>query len=153
MDRISLSSYYPPAMQKSQLFLFLSWIIASASMLGSLFFSEVMQFPPCVLCWYQRIAMYPLVIVLLVGAIQGAKPTFWYAIPLAGIGWFIALYHNLLHYKIVPESASPCIQGVPCSTVYINWLGFITIPMLSFFAFSLITILLILLKREFRNER
>lgn len=137
---------------KKQNLLFLSWLIACIAMMGSLFFSEVMQFPPCVLCWYQRIAMYPLVIIFLVGAVKSESTAFWYASPFVGMGWLIALYHNLLHYKIVPESASPCIQGVPCSTVYINWLGFLTIPMLSMIAFTILGVTMFLLMKEMKHE-
>lgn len=133
--------------------LFLCWVIAIVSTLGSLFFSEIMKFPPCVLCWYQRIAMYPLSILLLVGAFQNIRASLAFCSPIVFIGWFIALYHNLLHYKIVPETASPCMEGVSCATVYINWFGFITIPMLSFIAFSLIGILLIVIKKGIKNEK
>ncbi|MCH2535659.1 MAG: disulfide oxidoreductase [Bdellovibrionales bacterium] len=138
---------------KSQALILLCWIVALASTLGSLFFSEVMRFPPCVLCWYQRIAMYPLVLIFLVGGFQTAKTTFAFSFPLVISGWLIALYHNLLHYKIVPESASPCLEGVSCSTVYINWFGFLTIPMLSYIAFSILVVLLILLRKDIKSEK
>ncbi len=132
---------------------YVCWAIAMISTLGSLFFSEIMKFPPCVLCWYQRIAMYPLAIIFLIGSFQGVRVTLSFATPFAIIGWFIALYHNLLHYEIVPETASPCLQGVSCATVYINWFGFLTIPLLSFMAFSLILLGLFLMKRSNKSER
>jgi len=91
--------------------------------------------------------MYPLVFIFIVGLIPYDKKVLKFATPLVTVGWILALYHNLLHYGIVPESASPCIQGVPCSTKYIEWLGFITIPMLSFIAFSVIAILLYKIKK------
>lgn len=138
---------------RSQVLILLCWIVAFAATLGSLFFSEVMRFPPCVLCWYQRIAMYPLVMIFLVGGFQTAKSTFAFSFPVVVMGWLIALYHNLLHYKIVPESASPCLEGVSCSTVYINWFGFLTIPMLSFIAFSILLILLTLLRKDTKSEK
>jgi disulfide bond formation protein DsbB len=128
--------------------IFACWIIATIATLGSLFFSEVMLFQPCVLCWYQRIAMYPLVAIFLVGSYQSPRSTFAFSFPIVLIGWVIALYHNLLHYEIVPESASPCMEGVSCSTVYINLFGFLTIPMMSFVAFSLMLGALVLLKRK-----
>jgi disulfide bond formation protein DsbB len=112
-----------------------------------------MEFPPCVLCWYQRIAMYPLVFIFLIGSFQKAKATYAFSLPLVLGGLFIAIYHNLLHYEIVPESASPCLEGVSCSTVYIEMLGFITIPVMSFTAFTLLGILLIFLKRSQKNEK
>ncbi len=132
---------------------YVCWAIAMISTLGSLFFSEIMKFPPCVLCWYQRIAMYPLAIIFLIGSFQRVRVTLSFATPFAIIGWFIALYHNLLHYEIVPETASPCLQGVSCATVYINWFGFLTIPLLSFMAFSLILLGLFLMKRSNKSER
>lgn len=140
-------------MNKNQFIVFLCWIVALMATLGSLFFSEVMRFPPCVLCWYQRIAMYPLVIIFLVGAFQSPRATFAFSAPLVFLGWFVALYHNLLHYGIVPESASPCLEGVSCATVFINLMGFITIPMMSFFAFSVLVVLLTLLKKGLANEK
>ena len=97
--------------------------------------------------------MYPLVLIFLVGGFQAAKTTFAFSFPLVISGWVIALYHNLLHYKIVPESASPCLEGVSCSTVYINWFGFLTIPMLSFIAFSILVVLLILLRKDIKSEK
>ena len=129
------------------------WLIALISTLGSLFFSDIMGYTPCVLCWYQRIAMYPLVVLFAVGIFQSAKSTIHFTLPIAGIGWFIALYHNLLHYKIIPESASPCQIGVSCSTVFVNWFGFITIPMLSFIAFTMIITVLVLLNRRVTYEK
>lgn len=133
---------------KSWNLVFLAWLISLISMIGSLFFSEIMHFPPCVLCWYQRICMYPMVVVLLMGLFPFDKKVFRYSLPLAGLGWLIALYHNLLALGIIPESASPCVQGVSCATVYIQWLGFLTIPRLSFFAFSLILIVLFLAAKK-----
>ena len=128
-----------------------AWIISFIATLGSLFFSEVMEFPPCILCWYQRIAMYPLVLVLLVGALREDMNARFYAYPLAITGWIIALYHCLLYYEFIPESASPCQEGVSCSAVFIDWFGFMSIPLLSLIAFSLILILLLNYKRITRN--
>ncbi len=133
--------------------IFICWLLALISTVGSLFFSEVMEFPPCVLCWYQRIAMYPLVIIFLVGSFQEAKTTLAFSWPIVLIGWIISVIHNLLHLEIIPETASPCLEGVSCSTVYIEWLGFITIPFLSFMAFTAIGIILILLSRKLTNEK
>ena len=133
--------------------IFLAWTISLFATLGSLFFSEIMEFPPCVLCWYQRIAMYPLVFLFGVGSTFGERETFAFTLPLVFTGWVIALYHNLLHYEIVPESASPCLEGVSCSTVYIDWFGFVTIPILSFIAFSILAIILFFVWRSFTREK
>ncbi|MFP5384768.1 MAG: disulfide bond formation protein B [Bacteriovoracia bacterium] len=132
--------------------IFLCWIVALISTLGSLFFSEVMKLPPCVLCWYQRICMYPLVLIFLAGLFPLDKAVIKFSFPLAGVGWLIAVYHNLLYYRILPESASPCVQGISCTTVQLQWLGFITIPLLSLFAFTLLLVLLIFSNGLFREK-
>jgi disulfide bond formation protein DsbB len=123
--------------------LFGCWVIASASTLGALFFGEVMELPPCVLCWYQRIFMFPLVLLLPLGLFPFDRKIVRYALPLALGGWLISLFHLLLVSGIVPENMTPCTQGVPCKEVQILWLGFVTIPLLSFVAFSAISALLI----------
>lgn len=128
--------------------LFSAWIISMVATLGSLFFSEVMLFPPCVMCWYQRICMYPLTIIFLVALFSNDKNVFKYAIPLVLLGLFFAIYHNLLYYGILPEVAAPCSQGVSCTSDYINWFGFVTIQLLSLVSFALIFTLLIFLKRK-----
>jgi len=128
--------------------LFICWLIASISTLGSLFFSEIMNFSPCVLCWYQRICLFPLVLILLIGLFSFDKSVVKFALPLAITGWFIAFYHNLLYSGIIPESIQPCSQGVSCIEDYISLFGIFTIPMLSIIAFSTIVVLLFILKRR-----
>ena len=128
--------------------LFICWLITTISALGSLFFSEIMNFAPCVLCWYQRICLFPLVIILLTGLFSFDKGVVKFSLPLALAGWFIALYHNLLYSGIIPESIQPCSQGVSCTENYISLFGIFTIPMLSIIAFSTIVILLFILKRR-----
>ncbi|MBI5741671.1 MAG: disulfide bond formation protein B [Nitrospirae bacterium] len=132
--------------------LFICWLIAVTSALGSLFFSEVMKFAPCVLCWYQRICLFPLVLILTVGLFPFDKSVVKFALPLAIAGWFVAFYHNLLYTGIIPESLQPCSKGVSCTEDYINLFGIFSIPMLSLMSFSAIAILLFMLKRRFRNE-
>jgi disulfide bond formation protein DsbB len=107
-----------------------------------------MHFIPCSLCWYQRIFMYPLVFIFLINLLYPDDKVFKYSFPLVIIGLFISIYHNLLILKIIPETLSPCISGVPCSVDYLNYFGFITIPLLSFIAFLTIFILLIAYKRR-----
>jgi len=117
-------------------------------MVGSLFFSEVMLYPPCVLCWYQRIAMYPLVIILAVAIVAKDVRAKLYALPFALIGLAIAVYHNLLYYGVIPEEAAPCTEGVPCNAVQIELFGFITIPLMGLVGFAAIAALLLLYKAE-----
>lgn len=127
---------------------YLAWLIASLSIVGSLFFSEVMHLPPCVLCWYQRIAIYPLVLVIGTGIILRDLRLKFYALPLCLAGLVISVYHNLLYYGFIPESITPCSEGVPCNAVQIEWLGFITIPLMGLAAFVAITICLVFYKSE-----
>ncbi|MBL4635440.1 MAG: disulfide bond formation protein B [Kofleriaceae bacterium] len=128
--------------------LFVCWLLVTGASLGSLFFSEVMELPPCTLCWYQRIFMFPLPFVLFMGLFPFDAKAIRYALPLAIAGWAIAAYHLLLHIGIIPESVSPCSQGVSCKTKYLDILGFLSIPLLSLLAFSTaITLLLILRKK------
>lgn len=122
----------------------LAWVQATVATLGSLYFSQIMGLTPCVLCWYQRIAMYPLVIVLGVGILLRETRIKLYALPLSLIGLAIAIYHNLLYYGVLPESIAPCTTGVSCTTRQIAWLGFITIPLLALVAFAVISVCLIL---------
>lgn len=130
---------------------YLAWVIALVATAGSLFFSEVMELPPCVLCWYQRIAMYPLVVVIAVGIMLEDHKFRYYALPLALIGGAISIYHNLLYYHLIPESITPCTQGISCTSRQIEWLGFITIPLMALTAFTVISICLFLYKPE-RNR-
>ncbi|MFA7271027.1 MAG: disulfide bond formation protein B [Sterolibacterium sp.] len=124
--------------------IFAAWLVASISTLGALFFGEVMQIPPCVLCWHQRIFMFPLVLILPIGLFPFDRKVVRYALPLAGIGWLFAVFHVLLVAGVIPESIKPCTQGVPCSQTVIEWFGFVTIPLLSAVAFSAVIALLVL---------
>jgi disulfide bond formation protein DsbB len=107
-----------------------------------------MEFAPCVLCWYQRISLFPLVLIIAVGLFPYDKSVVKYALPLSIVGWVTALYHNLLYSGIIPESIQPCSQGVSCTEEYIDLFGFLTIPMLSLLSFSTIIAFLIILNRR-----
>jgi len=130
---------------------FVCWLIATASTLGALFFSEVMSLPPCVLCWYQRIFMFPLVLLLPVGLFPFDPKIARYALPLSAVGGSLAVFHVLLTYGLIPESIRPCTQGVPCAQNQIEWFGFVSIPLLSLAAFSVINALLLV--THFRVSR
>lgn len=127
---------------------FLAWLVAAVSLLGALFFSEVMELPPCELCWWQRIFMFPLVLMLPMGLFPFDASVIRYALPLALVGAGFALYHWLLVIGVIPASAAPCTKGVPCSEVSITWLGFVNIPLLAVVAFSLIIALLLVAHRK-----
>lgn len=115
-----------------------TFFIALFSMTGSLYFSEVLKLAPCVLCWYQRITMYPIVVLSLMPMVRKDEKAYRYIIPFALIGLFVSGYHSVLYYAvnwgIRPDWSGPCVAGISCTTRYIEWLGFITIPLLSFFA-------------------
>ncbi len=121
-----------------------AWLIALTGAVGSLFFSEVLGYPPCALCWYQRIALYPLVLVIGVGIALRDRRVAVYALPLTLFGLAIAAYHNLLYYGFIAEELAPCTEGVPCNAVQLELLGFITIPLMSLAAFLTIAICLII---------
>lgn len=123
---------------------YFAWLIAVFAMGGSLYFSEVKHYVPCTLCWYQRILMYPLVLILGVAAYRQEKSALWYSLPLSFIGMLMAAYHYLDQKIPSFGFAGTCKVGVPCTHAYINWAGFMTIPFLSFLAFTLITLLLVM---------
>lgn len=132
--------------------LYLAFFQAFISTLVSLYFSEILHFPPCVLCWYQRIAMYPLVIIFGVAILKKDKLVNFYAWPLIAAGWLIAVFHNLLYYNILPEAAAPCLAGVSCTTKFIEWFGFITIPFLSLMAFTILGVLMVIYGKVSRDK-
>lgn len=120
--------------------LFMCWVIAVVATLGSLGFQYVLDLPPCVLCWYQRIAMYPLAILLGMAFFRKDTAISIYALSLSVAGVCIAFYHNLLYYHVIPEGIAPCMEGVSCTTRQLVWAGFVTIPLLSLVSFILVTI-------------
>jgi len=128
--------------------LFAAWMVALLATAGSLFFSYVMEFAPCVLCWYQRIFLFPLVVVLGRGLFPFDRGALKYGLPLATLGWGVAAYHNLVYAGVVPESLQPCAKGVSCTEEYIHLFGLFSIPALSLLAFSTLAGLLILLDRR-----
>ena len=122
--------------------LYLAWVTSIVAMSGSLYFSEVRDLPPCVLCWYQRILMYPLTVILAVGILRRDSGLYQYALPLTVLGMIVGTYHNLLYYGVIEEAIHTCRAGISCTTKQIEWLGFITIPLMSLTAFTIITICL-----------
>lgn len=123
--------------EKIQLVLFLIFVASSVATLGSLFFSLVLNLPPCELCWYQRICMYPIMIISMVGLARKETTSFYYILPLALIGLGFAFYHNLLYYGVI-ENIVPCAQGVSCTSRQLQWFGFLTIPLMSLGGFLIL---------------
>lgn len=128
--------------------LYFAWVTSLIATGGSLFFSEVLHYIPCSLCWFQRIFMYPLTILLGIAGFKNDRSIKTYAMPLSIIGGSISLYHYL--QQKVPGFAEilPCTTGVPCNVDYLNWFGFITIPFLALIAFLLITFFLWIAGKE-----
>jgi disulfide bond formation protein DsbB len=148
MNSPERSGHAPDAATDGWALIFGAWLIAAVATLGALFLGEVMGYAPCVLCWYQRIAMFPLVLILAAGLFPFDPRVVRYALPLAVAGWGVALFHLALIAGWIPERITPCQQGVPCSDQQAVWFGFVTIPLLSFVSFSIIAALLLATHRK-----
>ncbi|MEH7454597.1 MULTISPECIES: disulfide oxidoreductase [Bacillaceae] len=135
-------------MKKQQSILFFTWIVSIIATLGSLSFSVINHWTPCSLCWYQRIFMYPIVFIIGIAFYKNKIKDVIYVLPLSLIGMCISIYHILIQkVPALKETATQC-GPVPCTGDYLNWFGFITIPMLAFVAFLLINICCITLLRK-----
>lgn len=124
--------------------LWIAFAVAGAAMVGSLYFSEVAEYVPCKLCWYQRIAMYSLAVVLLVAAIKRDRGVTKYALPLAIIGAGISTYHYLLEWFPSIET-DVCSIDVPCTTIWFREFGFATLSFMALSGFVLIIALMVTL--------
>ena len=119
----------------------LAWLVATVATAGSLIYSEVIHFVPCRLCWFQRIAMYPMAIVLLVGALRREMVVKYYALPLALGGALISTWHYLTQNFPSLEGGS-CDPTNPCSSKYVDVFGFVSIPFMAGSGFIVISVLL-----------
>ena len=120
----------------------LAFFVAAAATLGSLYFSEIADYVPCRLCWFQRIAMYPLTVVLLVGAIRKDRAVRWYAGPLAIIGAAIAGWHTLIEWRPQLDNGQCELTGPSCTYVWFREFGFISLATMALTGFLTILILL-----------
>jgi len=136
---------------KAWYFLFFAWILAASGTLISLFFSEVVKLPVCVLCWYQRIALYPLVLILPLALFPFDPKVVRYVGALVIFGWLAALFHVLLIAGFIPQSAQPCVVGIPCSETHLNIFGFLNMAMMSLLTFTALGCLL--LRSHFLSSR
>ncbi|MCT4783323.1 MULTISPECIES: disulfide oxidoreductase [Exiguobacterium] len=128
--------------------LYAAWLVSLMATLGSLYFSEIRGFVPCELCWIQRIFMYPLTFLLGIAVFTDDRAVKKYVLPLAIIGGTVSFYHYLVQKVPGFAAIKPCVQGVPCNVQYINWFGFVTIPFLALTAFTMITLLLLFVKKR-----
>ena len=124
---------------------YLVWVIATVGLLGSLYFSQIRHLEPCLLCWWQRIFMYPLVVIFAVGILRRDKTAAYYGLPLSLIGVPISFYQTLLQWGVIKEDIFNCTanSNVPCGVAQIKLLGFINIPFMAFVAFIAISALLL----------
>lgn len=127
--------------------LYLAWLQSIIATSGSLYFSEFRHFTPCILCWYQRILMYPLVLIIAIGILRKDTKLFLYVLPMSILGLIIAFYHILLQNSLIPEAIAPCAIGASCTVKYTGYFGFITIPVMSFSAFLVITLCMLFYKK------
>lgn len=123
--------------------LYIALLAAWIAMLGSLYFSEVAHYIPCTLCWYQRILMYPLALILAIGLLRRDENTPLLVLPFSILGIGVSTYHVLLEKTDWFSGAATCQVGVPCTMIWINWFGFLTIPFLALIAFLIITVMMV----------
>ena len=131
--------------------LLLAWLVATTATLGALFIGEVMGMTPCVLCWYQRIFMFPLAIILGIACFIDDRRGAVYGLTLALGGLAMAGYHTLLVAGLIPKAWLPCSAGVSCADQKLEILNGVQIPWLSLAAFVTLAFLLIVyLRNSFR---
>ncbi|WAJ31258.1 disulfide bond formation protein B [Antarcticirhabdus aurantiaca] len=121
-----------------------AWIVSLVSTLGALFVGEVMGQVPCELCWYQRILIFPLAVVLGIAAFKGDRGVRVYVVPLSVLGAAVAGFHSLLYAGLVPESIEPCGRGPSCASADMTILGGLPLPFLSLAGFVVVALLLTL---------
>lgn len=125
-----------------------AWIVSLAATLGALFIGEVMGQAPCNLCWYQRIFMFPLALILLAACLRQDTNIWRYAFPLVTAGFGFALYHSLHYAGFILEPIVQCGVGPSCSSEGMSLFGWLPIPFLSVAAFGAIGVLLFLARRS-----
>lgn len=129
------------------------FVVSLLSALTSLFFSEILKFTPCLLCWWQRIFMYPMAFISGVNIMRKQKDLHYYILPLSIIGFCIGLYQNFLIWHILPEAIAPCTAGVSCVDQPFVLFGFITIPLGSMISFAIISASMILYGKLVKEEK
>lgn len=128
--------------------LYLIWVFSLIATLGSLYFSEILKYEPCKLCWIQRILMYPIAINGAIAVIRKDYNYVFYAIPLSVLGILISGYHYGIQKSLFSFGSNDFCGRVSCFGQYVNWFGFISIPLLSLVAFTIITLLGVLLYKR-----
>ena len=132
--------------------LFAAWVTSFVATMGSLYFSEIRGYEPCELCWYQRIFMYPIVLLLAAAVIKKDAKAALYSAIFSAVGGLISIYHYSIQKLDFMSENAPACGMVPCTGQYINWLGFITIPFLALTAFVIIFILSVSILKQLKGE-
>lgn len=118
-----------------------TFAIAAVATVGSLYFSEVANYVPCRLCWFQRIAMYPIAVVALVGLIRRDAAARWYLLPLAVVGGAVSAYHSMIELGWLADSESCALAGPSCADVWFRTFGFMTLALMALAGFVSIIVL------------
>ena len=143
-SRVAVARQLSDALHASALWL--AWLVAAVATAGSLYFSEVADYVPCRLCWFQRICMYPLAGILLVAAWRKDRGVRWYALPLAVAGLCVSTYHYVIEWKpSLGEGA--CAVGPSCTDIWFRELGFVTLAFMAWAGFAVILALLFVTPR------
>jgi disulfide bond formation protein DsbB len=122
--------------------LWLAFAVAATATLGSLYFSEVANFTPCRLCWFQRIAMFPLAVTLLVAAVRRDRGVRWYVVPQALLGLCVSVYHYVIEWFPQLEKTS-CEVTAPCTAVWFREFGFVSLAFMAGSGFLAVLALLL----------
>jgi hypothetical protein len=131
--------------------LWLAFLVAGGAMWGSLYFSESAGFVPCRLCWFQRIAMYPLALILLIAAIRRDRGIRWYAVPVAAVGAAVSSYHYLIEWRPSLEGGACSATGPACADIWFREFGFVTLAFMALAGFLSI-IVFVTVRFPDRNE-
>ncbi len=140
-DRVA-GAYWDVRGQVQPLALWAAWAVGLAATLGSLYFSEVANYLPCTLCWYQRIAMYPMAVILLVAAVGRDWRVRRYVLPVVAIGASVSVYHWLVE-RFPSLDSGVCSATLPCTLIWFEKLGFMTLAYMALSGFALIATLVV----------
>jgi len=136
---VALASRVAAARQVAEIIgasgLWLAAVVALGATVGSLYFSEVANYLPCTLCWYQRIAMYPLAVITVIAAIRNDRRVIWYAVPIAAIGAVIAGYHYLIEWRPSLDGGVCSAAGPSCTDIWFREFGFVTLAFMALAGF------------------
>lgn len=129
-------------------FLFFAWVVALVSTVSAIFIGEVMGQIPCNLCWYQRILMFPLALILAIALYRNDMGIWRYGIALSGLGLLVATFHSFQYFGLLPETIKPCMsEGPSCSGVGMTLWGVLPLPVLAALAFLLIILCFVQIRR------